>query len=374
MTFPQLSKNWTISPNVRQAYTTLVGVAGWYAYQNKTALLARGWTVKFTCDGTTGPSSPSDTTDRITSAANFATRGTTQTAAQSFWVLQNADGVQLMMAYQAAGTSPTGDDIIRISFSPGGLFVPGSPANSQPTATDEILVSAATTIIDPTASLDRVMSIFCADDTTSWRCALFRNSTVISCLSVGKTARIAPVSTFPVPYVGGKFTDLSRTLTNTNAGNTPTHWNGPLSTVGTLAARGFLASVFTASVTRVNRLFGISALGHTTTTYGSTNQSTDASTMASTFVASMGGIGALCWPIILWGEETVNLDGPWCSLVDWTQMVTTSVASPALGNFVPGLDFGDNPNIDPARTNWFVAIGAAAVWPWKNAAPTLEIV
>jgi len=368
MTFPQLSKNWTISPNVRQVYTSLLGVGGWYAYENKTRMLAVGWTVKFSCDGTTGPTNGADTTDRITSAATFATRATVAAAAQAFYVLQNADGVQIMFTYQGAS-----DDIMRISYSPGGLFTIASPSTNQPTATDEIIVSAATTIIDPTTSLDRVMSIFCSDNTTAWRCVLFRNSSLISCLSVDKITRIAPASTFPVPYIGSKFTDLSRSLAVGAAGLTPTHWCGSLTAVGINASRGYFASVFTSAVTRVCRMFGIGALGQTTNAYNSGAQTSGAMTSVGTFVASMGGIGALCWPIILWGEGSANLDGPWCSLVDWTQMMTTSLTSPATGNFVPGLDFPDAP-ADPSRTNWFVALGAGAVWPWKNAAPTLEVV
>ena len=93
---------------------------------------------------------------------------------------------------------------------------------------------------------------------------------------------------------------------------------------------------------------------------------------ASTFVASLGGTGALCWPIILWGEKTANLDGPWATIIDWSQVMTTTLTTPAVGTFIPGLDVGDNPITDPARTNWFVALGAAALWPWKDAAATLE--
>lgn len=369
MTYPQLSQNWTITPNVRNAYTTLVNMAGWWAYENKTAMLAAGWTVVFTSDGTTGPTNSLDTTDRITSAATFATRATGATAAQSWYVLQNSDSLQILVTYQGAS-----DDIIRISYSPGALFTLGSPTTYQPTASDEIIVSAATSIVNATTSLDRVMSIFCAGNTTAWRCVTFRSSSVVSCVSVDKVTRIAPAATFPVPYIGSSFTDLSRSVNAGNAGQTPTHWCGALVAVGGASSRGYFGRVFTASATRVCRMFGIGALGHGVTAYNSTNQTVDAMQSASTFVASMGGTGALCWPIILWGEDSANLDGPWCSLVDWTQMMTTSVVSPALGNFVPGLDFGDNPISDPPRTNWFVAIGAGAVWPWKDAAASMEIV
>lgn len=372
MTFPQLQKNWTISPNVRQAYTTLLGVSGWYAYENKVRMMAVGWTMKFSCNGTTGPSSGADTTDRITSAATFATRATVAAAAQSFYVLQNADGVQIMFTYQGAS-----DDIMRISYSPGGLFTIATPSTNQPTATDEIIISAATTIISGTATLDRVMSIFCASDTTAWRCCLFRNSVLISSLSLDKVTRIAPSTTLPVPYVFGNFIKMNREVFNDATDvATPTYPEmGPLA-VGAASFRGWGGRVFTAAVSRVCRMYGASVYAPADGAVNGNGSADNANlrlVMASTFCASLGGTGALCWPIIVWGEKTANLDGPWASVIDWPQMVTTLVTSPAVGVFVPGLDVGDNPISDPARTNWFVALGAGAIWPWKNAAATLEL-
>jgi hypothetical protein len=374
MAYPQLFKDWTITPNVRQAYTSLNGVLGWYAYQNKTSMLAAGWTVKFTSDGATGPVDSLDTTDRITSAANFNVRATVAGAAQSWYVLQNVDGTQMLFTYQGAT-----DDIMRISYSPGGLFTLAVTTTHQPTATDEIIITAATTVIDAGTSLDRVMSIFCADDTTAWRCALYRNNVLVNALSYDKVTRIAPSLTLPVPYVFGSFVKTNREMFN-DPGNgtqtTPIYPEMTAPAIGAAGFRGWGGRVFTASVSRVCRMFGASvyAAGD-----GAMNSNTLANgaivqVMASTFCASMGGTGALCWPIILWGEKTANLDGPWASVIDWHQMVTTSLTSPAAGVFVPGLDVGDNPISDPARTNWFVALGAATIWPWKNASPTLEMV
>lgn len=372
MTFPQLQKNWTISPNVRQAFTTLLGVGGWFAYENKTRMLAVGWTVKFTSNGVTGPTDGLDTTDRITSAANFNVRATVAAAPQSWYVLQNADGVQIMFTYQGAT-----DDIMRISYSQGGLFTLAGTTTHQPTATDEIIISAATTVINATASLDRVMSIFCADDTTAWRVALFRNSAIVTTLSLDKVTRIAPSTTLTMPYVFSNFIQMDRQILNDAVGvQTPTYPEMQITALGAANFRGWGGRVFTAAVSRVCRMYGASvyAAGD-----GATNSNTLANggiiaVMASTFCASMGGTGALCWPIILWGEKTAFLDGPWASVIDWSQMVTTSLVSPGLGVFVPGLDVGDNPISDPARTNWFVALGAAAIWPWKNAAATMELV
>lgn len=372
MTYPQLQKNWTVSPNVRQAFTTLIGVSGWYAYENKTRMLAVGWTVKFTSNGATGPASGADTTDRITSAATFNVRATVAASPQSWYVLQNADGIQILFAYQGAT-----DDIIRISYSQGGLFTLAGTTTHQPTATDEIVMSTAATIVNATTSLDRVMSIFCASDTTAWRCVLFRSGVQISCLSLDKVTRIAPSTTLTVPYIFGNFIKLNREIFNDDgagAVTTPTYPEMQVAAIGAATFRGWGGRVFTLAVSRVCRMYGASVFGAGD---GGTNSNTMATgsiyqVMTNTFCASLGGTGALCWPIIVWGEKTANLDGPWATVIDWIQVVTTSLTIPATGVFVPGLHVGDNPISAPARTNWFVALGAAAVWPWKDASPVLE--
>lgn len=375
MPFPQLSKNWNVYANVRQAFTTLVGVMGWFAYENKTRMLLNNWTVKFTCDGTTGPSSGADTTDRITSAATFATRATIAGAAQAWYVLQNLDGVQLLITYQGAT-----DDIARIAFSPGGLYVPAGTATFQPTATDEVVMSTGSTIINVTASLDRVMSIFCAADSTAWRFGLWRNNTTISCVALDKVNRIAPVTTLPVPYVFGNFLRFSRENINDDgtaqAAMCPVYPEMQANAIGVTGYRGWGSRVFTLATSRLCRWFGWNVF---MSGDGMTNSNTIANAGIgqvgpSTFCASLGATGALMWPIILWGEKTVNLDGPWATAIDWWQMVTTSLTSPAFGTFVPGLDVGDNPISDPSRTNWFVAFGAGTVWPWKNASASLETI
>ena len=371
MPFPQLSKNWTVSGNVRQAFTTLIGVMGWFAFENKTRMLATSWTMKFSSNGTTGPSGAGDTTDRIITAANFATRATVAASPQAWFVVQNLDGTQLLFAYQGAS-----DDIMRISYSPGGLFTLAGTTTHQPTASDEIIIIAATTVIDPTASLDRIMSIFCANDSTAWRVALFRNSVLINALSYDKVTRIALVATLPVPYVFGNFIKMNREVFNdANGVQTPTYPEMFTTAIGAALFRGWGGRVFTAAVSRVCKMFGASAYmpaDGAVNGNGSVDNANLRLVTASTFCASLGGTGALCWPIILWGEKTAFLDGPWASVIDWTQMVTTSLTSPSVGVFVPGLDVLDNPISDPARTNWFVAIGSAAVWPWKNAAATME--
>jgi hypothetical protein len=373
MAFPQLSKDWNVYANVRQSFTTLVGVMGWYAYENKTRMLLNAWTVKFTSNGAVGPSGAGDTTDRITSAATFNVRATVAAAPQSWFVLQNTEGLQILFTYQGAS-----DDVMRISYSPAGLFTLAGTTTHQPTATDEVIMTNITTVINNGASLDRVMSIFCAADSTAWRCALWRNNATISCFSLDKVNRIAPITTLPIPYVFGNFVKFNREIFNDDGvGNvmTPAYPEMIVTPIGS-SFRGWGGRVFTVAVSRLCRMYGwnVIASGEAITNSNTIANSAPAQVFNNTFCASMGGTGALVWPIVLWGEKTANLDGPWATAVDWWQMVTTSLNSPAFGTFVPGLDVGDNPVSDPARTNWFVAFGAATIWPWKNAAASLEII
>src|SRR5712671_6970587 len=101
MSGPLLTKAWTITPNVRNTYTSLNDMAGWWFYNNHVAIKAK-WTLKWTCDGTTGPTSAGDATDRLTDKTKCETRGAAAGNAQSFAVYSNADGVQLKITYQGA--------------------------------------------------------------------------------------------------------------------------------------------------------------------------------------------------------------------------------------------------------------------------------
>lgn len=380
MTAPQTTKNWSISPNNRRAYTSLVDQVGYFVYTNKTRLLANMWTHVWSCDGTTGPTDASDHTDRITGVATFATRATVAAAAQSWVVLENPDGVQLMFCYQGAS-----DDIARISYSASGAFTLAGTTTNQPTATDEIAFCAASSIVNSGTSLDRILQIWCAADGTAWRCVVFRNNALIMSVTLEKVAPIVGITTFPVPYVASKFTVMTRTVwTGTSdvqatvnlTPQTPYVGSGNIQAIGIANSRGWFGRVFTASASRACRMFGLMYLTAPVTGWGNAGVETGSTSASAPGPASTGGAGALCWPTILVGEKTANLDGPWGTTIDWYQVITNSTASPVLGDMMPGYEVGDTPGSSPAspRTNWWTAIGAGALWPWKNVAGTMEIV
>lgn len=175
MALPTLTKTWSFSNNNRISFVSLNDTMARFLFGIKNFLVATmGYTVKYTCNGTTGPSSPADNTDRWTSFSNCTTRGANSTSAQSFAVLTDGNGVDILLAYQGAG----GDDVCKLAFSQGALYTPAATATNQPTATDEVAVLGAgnPSVINATASLDRVWSIQATTDKKMFRVFMYRSS------------------------------------------------------------------------------------------------------------------------------------------------------------------------------------------------------
>lgn len=368
MPAPILTKTWTVSPNLRRGFTSMTDMMGWFLYENKTKLLAAGWTIKFTCDGTTGPTGPSDTTDRWASIANASTRGTAAATVQSYAVLQNSDGVQILLTYQGAGVSPTGDDIGRISYSPGGLFVLASPSTNQPTATDEVVTSAANSLVVSAASQDRVMHIWATPDTKHWSCVLARAGSIQAAIGIERVISYCGANVFTVPYVGYRHNIFAKVVSPNSANGSPC---GAIETtaVGTTGYRGTHARVFTNAVSRIVRV-GTGFVNPAGAADGFTRTFNDPF-MASNYPALQGGATAPCYPIAWSGEKSTNLDGILGSPIDWWLAHTAQTGVPFASNMLPGFDVGDNPLVDPVRSNWLVSIGAEMVRPWRNAAAAM---
>lgn len=165
---PTFLKSWDWTAiNTRESYSSLNDASAAVMYAIKVRLLANGGSVVYTCDGTTGPSSSSDHTDRWSSKANCTTRGATAGTAQSFAVISFA-GVQLLITYQGST-----DDVFRVAFSQGSLYTPAGTANQQPTATDETKWAEGITMVGTATSGDRVFSPVCATDGTLFRCNIY---------------------------------------------------------------------------------------------------------------------------------------------------------------------------------------------------------
>lgn len=364
-------KAWTVSANVRNAFTTLGDMMGWFLFQNASALLSptsqlggsrTPWSCVWSCDGTTGPTSSADHTNRWSDKTKAATQGATQATAHSYIVLSNADGVQLLLENVGATA-----DVGRIAYSPGGLYVLAGTTTQSPTATDEVPLSVGNSLVNATTSLDRVMSIFCRDDSQGWRCCLFRSSTLIACYGLERIVPMVSTRTsnpiFSVPYVGYRFTSLNRTTTATDS---PTGGaNG--TAVGTAGNAGAMARVFT-DVSRIIRIGG----GEIVLLAGSGSTTSNAGTLNANKPALQNAEGS---PLIqpFWqGEKAANMDGFLGYPVDFWSCYTSSLTTPAVGDLFPGYQQGDNLG-GASRSNWYVALGSAMVIPWNNSSASLQI-
>lgn len=360
MTAIQLTKTWAINPNVRNSFTSLVDMAGWFIFENHAWLRSHGWTVKYTCDGTTGPTSGADHTDRLSSKTNAQTRGANATTAQSFTVLTSSDGVDLLITYQGAT-----DDVIRISYSAGGLFTPAGTSNQQPTATDEVTISVGNSVINATTSADRVMSIWSTADGRAWSCALYRLGTLQNILGLERVVSACYPGVFAVPYIAYRYNAVDRS--NSPGGSGPVY-DASSTTAGTTGWFGTLARVFTGGAFRLTRLGGgtvapADILGSSLTI--------EQSMLSNTPALQAGGMPTIPW--FLTGEKAANLDGFLGVATDWWIGYGSSISQPATGDFFSGYEPTDNPNTDPERTNWLVAVGSTMIRPWRNAAASFQV-
>lgn len=366
MTAIQLQKNWSINPNVRNAFVSLADMSGWYIYENHAWLDTHGWTVKFTSDGVTGPANNGDTTDRIINKTAASVRGANATSVQSWTVLTSSDGVDLLFAFQGAT-----DDVIRLSYSPGGLFVINvTDSRFQPTATDEVVWCQGNSVVNATTSADRVMTIWAADDGTAWSNGLFRAGSFQTMLGLEKVNSACPVSVLAKPYFAYRYNAFDRS--NSPGGNGPVY-DVHSTAAGAAGWFGGLARVFTAGVSRTTRVGGGTlALAANA---GVTLLIEDSFT-SNTPALQNGTMALLPWSPS--GEKASQLDGFLGPPVDWWIGYGGNAFTPAFNDVFPGFEPGDVPGVsggqtgigDP-RTNWFIAWGPTMIRPWKNVAASI---
>ncbi len=169
MTLPAKIRTYSISGCNRITYVSLIGTVGAALLGAKNHWVSGGLTVVGSCDGTTGAM---DAVDRWSTAANVATKGAGAGNAQSWMVLRLANGGHILVTLQGST-----DDVVRISISPGGLFVAAGTPNQQPTATDERVISSAVSMIENTTSGDRLWSAWVSSDSNCIRFAIARAGT-----------------------------------------------------------------------------------------------------------------------------------------------------------------------------------------------------
>jgi len=168
MAYPTIARTYNIT-QTRAVYTSLLGVIGDGMYKLKVELLAAGWTMWASSNGTTGPTDASDRTDRIASAADFATRAAAAAAPQSYFVVKSTRGDYVLVTYQGAT-----DDVVRLSWTLDGYTLAATKTH-QPTSTtasQERLIASAASIIANTTSGDRIFQIWASTDGLSFRMAI----------------------------------------------------------------------------------------------------------------------------------------------------------------------------------------------------------
>lgn len=148
MSLPTVVKTWTITSNNRIPFISLLDTMQRYLFGVKAFLKSHGYTVKGSASAGTGAM---DGVDRWTLSTDVTPRGAAAGNSQAWVVLTDANGCDLLLAFQGAT-----DDVARISYSAGGIFVAAGTPQNQPTATDEAVISTGLTLINGTASQDRM--------------------------------------------------------------------------------------------------------------------------------------------------------------------------------------------------------------------------
>jgi hypothetical protein len=195
MSMPTPAKTWTISSNNRITFVSTIDTMGKYVFGLKAFLKTNSYTIKGSCDGTTGAM---DGVDRIASGANWATRATIAGAAQSWVVLTDGNGANILVTYQGSA-----DTTVRLSYSPGGLFVAAGTPSNQPTATDEVVISSGNALT--AGSLDHIWNGWVDSTHKMCRFCIFRNNICIGLLwgvELIDSRTVSPPTTF-TPAIWG---------------------------------------------------------------------------------------------------------------------------------------------------------------------------
>src|SRR5262245_20319881 len=176
MALPVIQKTWRQlltagTPGSRVPFVSVLDTMQQVIFRIKDYLCnSSGATTKYTVlwssSGGTGPTNANDHTDRLTSPTAWTPPATAATASQAWVVLVGGSGEQILFAFQGAT-----DDVMRVAYSPGGLYTLAATTTNQPTATDEQLVigGASNSIVNNATSTDRILHLWVRDDGKGFR-------------------------------------------------------------------------------------------------------------------------------------------------------------------------------------------------------------
>jgi hypothetical protein len=317
MALPTVVKTWTISPNNRITFVSLLDTTQRYALGVKNFLKTNGYTVKGSCTAGTGAM---DGVDRWTVSTDVTPRGTISAASQAWFVLTDGNGCDLLLDFQG-GT----DDVFRVAFSPTGVYVAAGTANNAPTATDEQVI-LSTTWIAATASADRLWNGWVDSQKKLCRFAIARSGAWVGSewgLELTTPRVVSPPATWSPAVWGFNYVPNVNFFSN--------------STV-----TGIAAPVIASVRVSVSVQMGLEVYGASDTQWQ--NIQTEA----------QGANGYPMWPFYI-GTNTTNAEGKLGDLIDWWLGRTTTVAD---GDTYGTLQFINmNGSGNPG----------GVVWPWNGA-------
>jgi hypothetical protein len=338
MSIPSITQTWTISPNNRYTFGSVLGAMSNFILSLKNFLkTTMGYTVKGSSDGS---SAAMDGTDRWSTATNAQTRNNGAAGAMSWFVLTDAAGVDWCFSFNSAS-----DDIYRLAHSTGGNYVAAATATQQPTATDECFDAASGTWVNATASLDRIWHMWGSSDKKMWRAVTARTNTAVSYIAGEKfTSSIISPATFTLTTGGGTVGAVKSYYNNNGVAGTGFAHN----TVISWSVNNVYSATLRSDLARVHTDSDRNVLGYMSgeAPFGVSN---------NTFSADkpwlQGTMGQLIFPISMY-SRTANVDGKLGNKIDVWYSITSAAGTPGLGDY-----FGNYQ---------LLALGSGIILPWDG--------
>lgn len=339
MGLPTVTQTWTISPNNRYVFVSVIGATGALMYSwTQFLITTMGWTCKGSCDGTTGAM---DGVNRITAANKWATRNNGAAGAQSWIVVTDGAGINWCYSFNSAS-----DDIVRLAHSTGGNYVAAGTPAQQPTATDECFDAASGTWVNSTASLDRVWHMWGNSDKKMARLAVCRNNVCVMYLQTEKfTSALVSPATFSLATGGGTVGAVRGYHTVASAGLVAANGLIAGSSDYTATSAGYLCRVHAGGADG-NAKCGASGENLGPSSFFGPNYTVNEKPQLQ------GGTGELLFPANI-ATRANSPDGKLGNLIDQWFAWANAAATPALGDAFGSLQF--------------IALGSAVVIPWDSA-------
>jgi hypothetical protein len=341
MALPTVTRTWVFSLNNRIVYTTLLNTMQQFLHGVKTFLKANGYTCKGSASAGVGAM---DGVDRWTLTTDVTPRATVAAASQAWIVLTSpTTGIDILFAFQGAT-----DDVCRISYSAGGVYVASGTPQNQPTATDETVDPFASASVINSGTGDRIWNGLVSTDQRACRFVIAKGGAWLSnFLVTGKAFAIETYTpTLVAPATGLPAANPTWMYINQSANPLP---NG--SQVG---------------ITRLNVANNVAA--NAPVFFGV--ESWPLNGVASTYPTSFGNEkpalqGSLGYPILPLsiGCNTVGFKGKMGNLIDtWLGRTAGDLA---------GDVYGTNQFI--VAPGYIGTAGGGGVWPWDGATAPVVI-